>query len=40
MDQAIFHYRETTQNPETGQYKAMANRKLDSLTELTKDDQK
>lgn len=40
MDQAIFHYKETAKRSDAGQYKAIANREIDILTDLKKDDKK
>ena len=40
MKDAIFHYKETAKRPDAGQYKAIANREIDILTEIEKDDKK
>ncbi len=40
LDQAIFHYKEVDKQADAGQYRAIANREIDILTEIKKDEKK
>jgi predicted Zn-dependent protease len=40
LDKAIFHYKEISKRPDAGQYRIIADREIDLLTELKKEDKK